>query len=244
MQLTEQDYIVLEDYLDNSLEKEAREALESKIRNDSEFRLAAFQYLQTLKALRIKREDAVKNQLEELDKSEDQPIIRPMKKWWLGAVGLGVAAMMTYFVMRPQTNAYVLLAEKYDEPIDIIRTRGVGEDLKMQANQAYLDKDYKKSSELYLKAFETNQLDSSFLLYAGISFYGNKELEKSVICLTPLTQSQSQNSEAAQWYLALAYLRKENTDQSIKILDKLIILNTTFSQKALSLKEEIKQLKK
>jgi hypothetical protein len=242
MQLTDQDYILLEDYLDNVLESEAKTALESKIRNDSEFRKEAFQYLLTLKALREKQQDALQEKMKKLDNQTVSVI--PIWRWVAYAGGLGVAAALVFFMFRSPLHQYEALADKYFEPIDIIRTRDASENLTLEANQAYLDKKYSVSAAKYEAAFKTNQSDSSLLLFAGISYYGNKTLDKSVICLIPLANSNGNDSESALWYLALTYLRQGDTDESSKILDKLIISNTTFKQKATSLKEEIQKLKK
>jgi hypothetical protein len=237
MTLTEQDYILLEDYLDNTLPNEAKATLETRIRSDREFRQSAYEYLTTLKALRAKRNAVLSEKLQAIETANSSSAtVVPMRQWWLLLGGVGAAAMLVYFMFFPKENEYEALAQKYFEPLEIERTRA-SDELKTEANQYYLDKDYKNAAVQFEKVFVYNNKDSTLLLYIGIAHIGTKKFDEAITVLSPLLNSDRTDSDAIRWYLSLAYLGKHDISKTIEYLDKLSEENNNYQEKAIQLKK-------
>lgn len=94
--------------------------------------------------------------------------------------------------------------------------------LRNEANRAYITEDYDLAAEKFRTLSGKVPSDQNYRLYQGISEIGSEQLEAAITTLKPLADGndQSVRGEAA-WYLALAYLKLDDSSAARPYLEKL-----------------------
>ncbi len=242
MNLTEKDYMILENYLDGQLDEAAKDALQKRMLEDSDFKQEAKDFLLTLTALKNKRNTILSKKLTSIEKQN--PYEAPKKtihisiKSW---IGLAVAACFCSFIIyknvKSDDNQNVM---RYFEPLAWETDRGANDNKRIQAIEAYVNKNYAQAAIYFDEAFDENKRDTTLLLYAGVAYLANQQAAKSLERLTPISLSQREKeSDDARWYAALAHLSLKNTVEAQKILNQLIDSKSNYSENAKRIQTEM-----
>ncbi|WP_075344246.1 tetratricopeptide repeat protein [Tenacibaculum agarivorans] len=127
------------------------------------------------------------------------------------------------------------------EELPSLTVRGNADTL-TEVETLFKQQNYAKASELlehYLKN-NTNSLDPQLLLYSGILQLELNKNEEAIETFTTLLQSNTLDAYKAHWYLALSYLKLDNTASAKQELQKIVSTNSNFKYKeAQELLEEI-----
>jgi hypothetical protein len=240
--LTEKDYMILENYLDGQLDEVAKNALQRRMQDDSDFRREAKDFLLTLAALKNKRNTILSNKLTSIEKQNPYEVKKGAKPISIKAwIGLAIAACFCSFIIyekvKTADNQDVML---YFEPLAWETDRGINDNKRIQAIEAYINKNYAQAAIYFDEAFDENKRDTTLLLYAGVAYLANQQADKSLERLTPISLSQREKeSDDARWYAALAHLSLKNTAEAQKILNLLIVSKSNYSENAKKLQTEM-----
>lgn len=95
--------------------------------------------------------------------------------------------------------------------------------IRNQAHQAYIEKDYAAATDLFLELTKREPFNLNNQLYAGISQLGNDQVQAAVTTLKVLADGADEKLKPqASWYLALAYLKLEDSDSAKNYLNQVI----------------------
>ncbi len=126
-----------------------------------------------------------------------------------------------YFQPYPNEVAPLVRGENDDSPIS-------------EAFNAYELENYELSANL----FENINEDYS-LLYAGISNLELNQNQKAIDQLKTLSLQNGKYQDAAEWYLALAYLKNNETEKAKELLNSIVQNHQQFSEQASELLERL-----
>ncbi|MTB53741.1 hypothetical protein [Lewinella sp. W8] len=188
-------------------------------------------------------------------RKKDAPArVRSLGRWYAAAAAILLLVVAgIWWINQPATfDAETVFAETFTPYANDLSGRTMGGDeadsLTNEALQAallaYDRRDYPAAAAafgVYRTALPDNSAPASapnpsaISLYYGISLLGTDEAETAAEVLEPLTDDATYGLPA-KWYLALAYLRAERTDDSKNILQPLSRRNDTpFARKAADL---------
>jgi len=108
-------------------------------------------------------------------------------------------------------------------------------DLKKQAQDAYNNQDYTAASKIYESVVTSNFVKNEDYLFAGLSYlYEGKTaqaVEKLAVAKTKIAQGEK-FWEETNWFLALAYLKNEDSEKARQQLNNIIQADGFYSDKA------------
>lgn len=180
--------------------------------------------------------------------------VRPLGRWYaMAAAVLLLTVVGLWWTNQPTAfDAETIYAKTFTPYANDLSGRTMGGDetdttvneALQRALLAYDRRDYAAAAAAF-RAYRAAAPDETapatapnadaISLYQGISLLGANEAGAAATTLEPLTENATYGLPA-KWYLALAYLRAERTEDSRKILEPLARRNDTpFAQKAADL---------
>jgi len=138
----------------------------------------------------------------------------------------------------------------YVAPVyEYIPSRG-GEDLSVEqqkfvekGNEQYEINNYKEALSYYEKAIlntELTQLPPELLFYYCIALIEEHQYQKAAIGLSHIATNEQLFNRDAQWYLALVYLRTNQTDEALQCLENIIADESEYAAAAEDIRNKIK----
>ncbi|KOF03228.1 hypothetical protein OB69_07950 [Roseivirga seohaensis subsp. aquiponti] len=234
--MNERDYQLIEDYLNGSLKASEKAEVEARLMQDNAFAKILAQQQDLLAVVDKKVEDDLRLLLakEEAKLSNNvtnkvsSPTI-PISRWLSVAAAVVVLITVGWLLFRNESspNGSTLFAENFTAYTNIIAPNRRGENDESRLSLAFLAYDNKQ----YQKAiadFETlksDTLKSELTFYIGVSYLAINEIEKGIITLKD-DAIDSKFAMEKQWYLALAYLKKNDIDAAKIALNKALHLST------------------
>jgi hypothetical protein len=157
-------------------------------------------------------------------------LIQWLSQWrrsWVLAPAIGAVAIAAVMVImwRQPHNAYVGLLEF--EPLlyerngaRAIEARKKG-DLFGEGMDAYCTGDYAKAAEHLSQVVARDSKNDSAWLYLGVSHYLHKDARPAITALRHVSSSVIPGvRDAAQWYIAEAFLLNNQADSTLQILEQ------------------------
>lgn len=139
-----------------------------------------------------------------------------------------------YYSSTDSSNLYTEYFQPYPNEVAPL-VRGENDDSSIsEAFNAYELENY----ELSAKLFENINEDYS-LLYAGISNLELNQNQKAIDQLKTLSLQNGKYQDAAEWYLALAYLKNNETEKAKELLNSIVQNHQQFSEQASELLERL-----
>jgi hypothetical protein len=239
MILLDKDLNLLENYLDGALDDSAKNALVARINNDTIFRAEAKAYMQTLVLMKKQRNAVLKAKMTVFE--EEKPIKRSTNlTWWIAGLSTAAAACALFFMLKTPQNEAVALAQRHFEPLALQGNKGIEDEQRIAALQAYLDKNYHKAAPLLDNIFQKNNKDTSLLLLSGIAYLADNQADKCIQRLANISRSTREDRDEACWYEALAQVAVGNNQEENSLLNQLVENKSDYTEKAKILKNEIK----
>lgn len=226
----------IEDYLDGLLSSDEQQTFEEAMRTDkalankvaitkevnhtiaTEAKLQAFQ--KTLSNL-----DKIHFPVAEKTETTKTAVIRPMKsnrKIWLIAASfliLVVSSILIRNALKSETiDNTALFAANY-EPFNTGQRGDNGDlsDIENQALAAYTSKDFKAAIPLFAQLSIENPTDENLILQLGSAYLSTYKTSEAIAVFQKI-EAASVNYQAAQWFLALAYLQNDEIEMAKKVL--------------------------
>lgn len=240
MTLTLEEIELIETALRDQLTESQQKDFNSKINGSEEFKLEYLAQKNLIGHLKAQRKIELKNELKELYNYSKKPKSTTSFTSYLVTYKYGIAATIALIVcvslliFNPGKNSLNNLYLEYYEPFaGVPLLRGSDQD----SLQIALSKYYNHNFEEALVVFEKIETPNKDLLI-GNCYLNLSKLPEAKKAFEKAIESKKGNTNAAKWYLALTYIKEENTQQSLLLLSEL--QNSEYGELAKKLLEDIK----
>lgn len=252
MEYNYDDIVLLERYLDLSLNDAERAQVESRLKVDPGFKELYEQEKTIVKGIRfshLKNQlaylDDLESRLPALDAGANDTKVISLKQYWkplaLAASVLLVGASLFFFVQqRTPLNERLYLS--YFEPFDspgsgLTRGGNVQVTVKRSAYEAYDNGNYVRAAQLFEQAL--NEKDEAIVhLCLGNAYMKNNQWEKAESTFLQMLKEHNDLVTQAKWYLALVYIKENKVEKAKSTLWE-ITTSSTYKEKAKRLLEEL-----
>jgi tetratricopeptide (TPR) repeat protein len=162
----------------------------------------------------------------------------------MAAASLTVILVVSYFFLfSPDTRDAQQLFSAYYKPyynvIDDYKRGGNATPSETEAFRLYEQKEYESAINAFEKGLSEDPENIPLLFYGGLSYLAADEMDKAISMLDRVVTSKHTLKEAAEWYLALAYLKNNDLLQSKKIVEDIAGHEGAYKDKATSLLQEL-----
>lgn len=162
------------------------------------------------------------------------------------AATAAAAVLLFFFLNREKPDLYSPLAKISPAPYLPTELRGEdvnAEEIFNKGMSLYLNKDFNAAVPLLERAVIESPENPQFNFYYGVTLLLNQMYEKSIEKLTDASVLESAYGDEANWYAAQAYLKMNQPEQAIKLLQKLAQPPGLLGEKAANLLQEIKAVR-
>lgn len=246
MQLSNEDIILIDRYIDGELSEEEKTILFERqkdlyFKEEFDIRSGAAEAIHTLAEVRLRGE--LKSQLRNIDLSEQSG--RYNLFYWVAAA---VTLIFMVIWVFPGTETPESLFQAYYKPYPAnIHTRGDAPAV-ISAFEAYEKGKFEEASDLIKSAIAT-QDESASSAHLEL-LLGNCYLNTNNYPLAEETFGRLQPNDDlmvrdhAEWFLALTYLKKGQVDRTHDVLDRLVTTESLYKSNAKRLLKELGKLPK
>jgi hypothetical protein len=220
--MNEENYILFDQYLQNEMSAEEKNAFERQLAEDqtlaSAFETFKEMQLQLTNKFGIEKErEAFKANLKNISqahfKSSETKVIK-LKPWYYAAAA-SVAVLFGIFFFNHNPNPSF---EDFNQPEQAYFTeRGTTEVTLKQAEIAFNNKQYKKAISLFETILKENKTAEVRYFY-GISLVEENQFQKSEAVFKELQSGTSVYKNKAAWHLALSKLKQKDYQACKEIL--------------------------
>ncbi len=216
---------LIDKYFENTLTPKEQSIFNSLLQSDEEFK-KEFQFQNDLKKVTaINRREELKLDLQQFEKEYKKKLKDRflLKNWLIAAsiallVGFGLWSVKDCYYPSDQQ----LYAQNFEPYRNIIQPVVRGENpntIEYSAFVAYENKNYHKAINLFNSVDNPN--DAYIQFYKAMCLQSLNKLDDAIQILLPIATAKNEESssdnfaEMANWYLALAYLKTDNTDKAL-----------------------------
>jgi len=240
MSLSDKDILLIEKYLDGSLQSADEKTFSEKLRESKNF--AEEVYLQETMLEALKKEESTK--LRELLKKEARNIVVPdqatpnFRRYYLFAAVIALLVISTIVIVPSRKSLFKAYYEPLVE-VPITRSESSDFDKYRAAMKSYSEEDYSRAIELFQTIIDVeNKAVAS--LYLGNCFLATRESRNAIIQFQSARLSESgEVVEIASWFLALAYVQEGEKEKASSLLSKISNDGGIYSGKAADLNDDL-----
>lgn len=223
---------LIEDYLSGALSDKERADFELRLQSDPAL-ANAFQLQKSMNAFLVKEnnKDQLIPQLEALGKkhfeeSDKTSTATPKEAKVIGInrrrlfTGLAIAASLAFILFAVSNFFQKPLYEQYayHEPINLIE-KSENNPKAVEAQNFFNKKEYQKAAQSLTEYLREAPTDTKAILARGICSLELNQLDQAIEIFTPIHNGQTALKAFGTWYLALTYLKKENTGLTKEYLE-------------------------
>ena len=170
--------------------------------------------------------------------------VKPLWSRWYVAAAAAIALLLIFFLVRnnSSTPSPEELYASYEsfEPLSLERGNSGIDSLFLIANGLYNEQQYEAAIPLLEKLLENEDFDRKAYAYLHLGIAQLKSgSEKAAVNSLQELDSDSSFYLQAQWNLALAFLKQENTEEAKKVLQILKTESRTYQKRAQELLEAL-----
>ncbi len=156
---------------------------------------------------------------------EEKPVIKlPRYRWMAIAASFVILlGLSIYFVLNAETSPEDLFAEHFEPYRNVVHpiTRGKpAEDEKTQAFLAYQNEEYDNAITLFDKLYE--QEGQPYYLFYKANALLELNSNDEAIAILQKSDQLGEFADRSAWYLALAYLKVEDTEKAKEHLQQIV----------------------
>jgi len=231
---------LIEKYFLGKLTDKEQEAFNTFLKTDNTFK-KEFRFQQNLQKIIETNEDvSFKKKLQHYE-NEFQPKKKSYTKW-LAAASIALILATSYFLIFQNTTNETLFAENFEPYRNVIQpiVRGsVSKDIKTKAFVAYENGRYEDASK-YFSEISVNKNEAYAIFYLANSNLALNKTSEAIKLLEEYISLNGDLIEKAHWYLALAYIKENNSQAAKKTFQKIINSKSYNHKKAIIILEELK----
>ncbi|WP_452228802.1 MULTISPECIES: tetratricopeptide repeat protein [unclassified Lacinutrix] len=222
-------------YFEGTLSEEEKKALHALLAKDKDLN-AEFEFQKELKdTLVLNDREEIKKEIQDWDKTPEKQLF---KSWQIVAsLILLIGASWLLFFSSPSSNQneklYASNFEPYRNIVQPIVRGEHKEDLQSKAFAAYETKDY-ENANLYFDQILNKEPNQTISFYKANTLLQLDKTKEAIAILETNVKKSDTLQDRNLWYLALAYLKNDNTEASKKTL-KQLVLQSQFKAKEATL---------
>jgi hypothetical protein len=249
----EEKFQLLDDYINGSLSAEQKAIVNQELQHNPAFAQEIALHRDMLIGLEKAVDQEWKNHFALLDKQSVNaeevtvpeakiiPLNRTSYYWWSGLAACLLVGYFFYFLLNTGNKNEKLFAQYYEPYMiaSVQRNAGAG-GTKEQAMQAYENGNYQEAAKLFTACVSVTPPDVSCTFYLGLASIETKELVKAEKYLSEVVNQPANDYRTrARWYLALVYLKQEQTEKAAELLKQLQLEQGFYRKKATKLLQEL-----
>jgi len=221
--LSAEQNILIEKYLSGKLSKKEQSDFDLALKDET-FREQLIFQAQLIDSFRKEEKEVLLEAIKSYKPSDSKPVSKK-KTQFLGPlrIAAGLALLLAaYFVLQifTATDNSQIYTEHFRKYPPTVSERGQGEKMEViykDAMQAYVNDDYQKALTNFRKL---GSEDEKISLYLVMSLLELDKISEAQEILVRLNRSQDERiRQNAEWYLALSYLKTNNIQRSIDLLN-------------------------
>jgi len=225
-------YHLFEKYLNNDLTDSEKAEFEKRISDDKEFAGAFETYREIYASLEAKEnraegEEALQQNLREISEDffengseETTTKVIPMKRWiQLAAASIVIALGVTFFFNRDRSKPTYAQFAKYEALA--LAERGMEDSLKVLAGNYFNNKQYERAATTLEELLQREPDNTQAKLYLGIALTETDRFDQADELFKEIQTGGSIFTSKATWYLALSYLKQNETDACQSTLEEI-----------------------
>ena len=232
--MNNQNVDIIEGYLDGTLPEAERQQLEERLVNEADLQ-AALQWHRDLRKIAIAAEEVRLIQFLKNTSSQPAKIVKlSYKVYSLAAVILLlILAGIWWLIPRPSADLFADQFQPYPNVSVPLERNELREDLKIRAFQTYERADYPLAAAQFDSLLQTDS-NSDYRFYLAMSQLSTEQYLSAIENLQMVQQNENSNlQEYSIWYLALAYWKVGDVNQSTILLKNIAADDQhPFGQKA------------
>lgn len=222
-------------YFSHQLEPDEQKLFDQWMKEDEDFSDQVKFEKSVQEALKRNERAELKSFLKGIDIPQEKKNFRRIA---IAASFVGIVLISTfsvyYFSEKSSSNIYSEYFQPYpNEVAPIVRGQNINTPI-TDALEAYEKEDYNLSAKLF-----ENISEDYALLYGGISNLEIGQSQKAIDQLKSLSLQNSNYQDAAEWYLALAYLKNKDKQKAIEMLEIIANKGNQFSKQAEKILEKL-----
>ncbi len=235
---------LIEAYLENRLEDSALQEFKDRLKTDSDFSEEVEKHRMLHKAMTDDEALQFRKKLIRFENSESNTAMRKtgtFKIGWKVAAIIAVIVGLGIFYFYQNTSSTTPRFENYFKPYPLEDTvRGIQNENFKSALDAYDQGKYDTAIPL-LKELIAKMPDADELrLYLGCSYLKMDLTQKALSEFNILTENATYG-EQAKWYSAMSYLKLNQKDKTIALLEEIIAFNGIYKSDAIDLYENLRK---
>jgi hypothetical protein len=244
--LSENDYLLIEKFINNELSNEERVLLNER-RKDPAFSKELKLHQDTGDAIKEYHSKTLRTELKQRVKEIPVSDLRARRRsifmYW-AAASVMVCAIAGYFILRSGSSSDKNLFDSYFKafPATII-TRGNDDESSDAALKKYEKGDYEGAALIIQPLIEKEkniEEKHKLKLLLGNCWLKLNETHKAKKCFKEIMEdSDTQFRQHGEWYFALSLLKNKQRDSSQLILDKIIHSNSIYARQADDLSKKL-----
>lgn len=235
--------ILIEKHLQNNLSSKERLVFDELLKEDSTFKKEVTFQLDLKKVATHVDADNFKNLIATLENKNSSKTTskRPFIKW-MAAASVILLVGLSYMLMPQQKMSNDTIFTSYFTPYQnvvapIVRGEN-NQDGKTAAFLAYEKEDYELAVTLFTELY-TDTKEPFYLFYKANALLKLERVEEAVPLLIDHLKTKGVLTQKTNWYLALAYLKLNETEKAKELLEKIITNNSYHNKKANELLEKM-----
>ncbi|WP_179009183.1 tetratricopeptide repeat protein [Winogradskyella forsetii] len=217
-------------YFEGKLNTSEKARFEDLLQNDANFKAQVTLEEEVKTAIISTKKDDLRQRLQQLE----QP--KKKSKYYIIAIAASIVIAFGVFGLlqsKETLSNQELYAQYYEPYSNIIAPASRGDELKDEKSKAfryYDTKDYKTALDKFNSLYDTTQ-ESYYLFYQGVCELELSNTQNAIAIFKSHQNYTDKLFTQSNWYLALAYLKANNTKDA-KVLLKTISIEKSYNYKA------------
>ncbi|MEQ1747183.1 MAG: tetratricopeptide repeat protein [Saprospiraceae bacterium] len=232
-------YTIIEDYLDGTLTDQERQAFEADMRNNPESARVLTTIQEARKRMQAHWADeladaALAETLHQIGSAHFQSgtvsgqsgggggrVFRISPSWWAAAATLATTVVAAWLFLRPPSNERLYAQYGTLLEADFV-VRGAAEQPNLAAAEtAFNSRNFAEALRRLNMHLAQKPDDEQARLFAGLSQLELRQYDQAISLFQQVSNSKNIWADEATWYLALAYLRKDQHDACARTLSSI-----------------------
>lgn len=229
---------LITNYFEKTISLEDQKIFDSLMENDTDFANEVAFQKSLKKAITLNERDLLKKKLNSFEIKK--PKAQSFKVWYAAASIVLLCGLGFYFTQNDSTNIYDEYYQSYPNVVAPTVRGDNKEDIKTNAFFEYDSGNYQKSLELFSEIYETDK-DDYALFYKALSQMELHETKDAILTFNQFDLTKNNAfTPFVKWYLALAYLKENQKENAIPLLENLANTENPQQEMAQKLVSDLK----
>lgn len=231
---SEEKHILIEKYLSNELEGDLLENFEAQLQRDPALKEELALHRQLGETLKGEKVHELRNVLNEVNENWETPATtaNPAKVVKFNfrkvlSIAASVALLLAayHWFLNTNVSSQEVYAANFEPYVMVFDQRSGNANEVTSLDQAivrYHNKDFGTSADIFEKLLAEDQGNMIYTFYVANARLANQETEQAIALFKKIIKANDLSFvEQSRWYLALAYLQKEDNESSKSWLEKI-----------------------